>query len=425
MPGTVLIGLQWGDEGKGKVVDHLAARADAVVRFQGGGNAGHTVVVGGKKVVLHLIPSGILHPGKTCVIGAGVVVEPALLCKEIDDLSREEGIDFRGRLLLCWRAHLVLPHHRLQDGAGERRRGSGKIGTTGRGIGPAYSDKMARTGLRVGDLYDRSTLEKKVEILVEEKRRLFGEDWGPNLEPGPLLEFCRTYGEKLEPFVGDGVEAVHRLLGAGKQVLFEGAQGALLDVDLGTYPFVTSSSTSIGGVFHGAGIPPRAVNRVLGVVKAYVTRVGEGPFPSELDAEAGARLRDKGDEFGATTGRPRRCGWFDAVAGAYAGRVNGPDGIVVTKLDVLSGLPEVGLCTAYEVDGRRTTTFDPRPEVLARAHAVVETMPGWPEGLGRARSLKDLPSACRGYLRRIEEFLGAPVSHVSVGPERSQIIDVD
>ncbi|MCU0723440.1 MAG: adenylosuccinate synthase [Planctomycetes bacterium] len=425
MPGTVLIGLQWGDEGKGKVIDHLAARSDAVVRFQGGGNAGHTVVVGGKKYVLHHLPSGILHPGKTCIIGAGVVVDPAALGQEIDDLSRKDGVRVEGRLHVCWRAHLVLPHHRVQDGAAERRRGTGKIGTTGRGIGPAYADKMARTGLRMGDLLDLAGLERKIEVLVEDKRRVIGEDWKPELEAGPLLAFCRAHAERLGRFVADGVEEVHRLLAAGKEVLFEGAQGALLDVDLGTYPFVTSSSTSVGGVFHGAGISPRDVRSTLGVVKGYVTRVGEGPFPTELEGEVGRNLREKGGEFGATTGRPRRCGWFDAVAGAYAARIDGPDGLAVTKLDVLSGMPEIGFCSAYEIDGRRTTVFDPRPEVLARARPVVETLPGWRESLGEVRALKDLPDACRRYLRRIEEALGAPVRQVSVGPERNQIIDVD
>jgi adenylosuccinate synthase len=396
-----------------------------VVRFQGGGNAGHTVVVRGKKFVLHLLPSGILHPGKVCVIGAGVVADPVALWKEMESLSRGEGIDLEGRLKICWRAHVVLPLHRVQDGSGERRRGEGRIGTTGRGIGPAYADKMARTGIRMGDLLDPASLERKIAALVEEKRRILGEEWTAELEPGALLELCRVHGERLAPYIADGVAEVHRLLDGGKNVLFEGAQGTLLDVDLGTYPFVTSSSTTVGGVFHGAGIAPRDVSAVIGVVKAYVTRVGEGSFPTELPGEAGASLRQKGDEFGATTGRPRRCGWFDAVAGAYATRVNGPTGLAVTKIDVLSGLPEIGFCTAYEVDGRRTTTFDPRSEVLARVRPVFETLPGWRESLGKARSLRDLPAACVRYIRRIEAALGAPVRHVSVGPERDQIIDVD
>ncbi|MHC5038519.1 MAG: adenylosuccinate synthase, partial [Planctomycetota bacterium] len=423
MPGTALIGLQWGDEGKGKVIDHLSDEADVVVRFQGGGNAGHTVVIGEKKFILHHLPSGILHPGKVCIIGPGVVVDPVTLAKELAMLDAE-GIDVTGRLFVCTRTHIVLPHHRLQDAMGEKRKGDAKIGTTGRGIGPVYEDKMSRIGFRMGDLLDPALLEKKIPFFVEEKRRRIGESWTEEYEAASLQDFCRDHAERLRPRITDSVALINRFLAEGKEVLFEGAQGTLLDVDLGTYPFVTSSNTTVGGIYHGAGVAPRWIRSVVGVVKAYMTRVGAGVFPSELHDETASHLREKGVEFGSTTGRPRRCGWLDAVAGTYAVTLNGVDTLAVTKLDVLSGLDEVSICTAYERNGERLTTFDSRVEILSEVKPVWETLPGWKESLGEARTVDALPPNCRAYLDRMESVLGARIGYISVGPERSQIIEV-
>ncbi len=423
MPGTVLIGLQWGDEGKGKVIDHLTGAVDAVARFQGGGNAGHTVVIGPKKFILHHLPSGILHPGKTCIIGPGLVLDPVTLAEEVD-VVRSEGLEVEGRLKIDYRTHLILPQHRFQDRWLERRRGAGKIGTTGRGIGPGYEDKAARIGLRAGDLLDPPLWEAKAGPLVEAKRRVLGEEMTADLDLEALLAFRETHGPALAPYICDTVDEVNRLLESGREVLFEGAQGTLLDLDLGTYPFVTSSNTTVGGVFHGAGVAPRHIRSVIGVTKAYMTRVGKGAFPTELEGDQGDRLRDKGAEFGSTTGRPRRCGWLDAVAGRYAVRLNGVDTLGITKLDVLSGLEEIRICTGYKVDGERLEGFDARPSVLSRVEPVLESHPGWGEEIGNAGSFEDLPETCRGYLQRLEAVLGARVGFVSVGPERSQIIEM-
>ncbi|MHC4779470.1 MAG: adenylosuccinate synthase [Planctomycetota bacterium] len=423
MPATALLGIQWGDEGKGKVIDHLTANADVVVRFQGGGNAGHTVVVGEKQYILHHLPSGILHEGKTCIIGPGLVVDPVTLTGELE-MVMKEGIDLEGRVLLDYRAHLVLPHHRFQDGAAERRRGKSKIGTTGRGIGPTYGDKMARIGIRAGDLLEPDLLEEKIALFADEKKRLFGAEWTEEYGVAALGSFLKEQAARLSPLVCDGVLEVRSALEGGRSVLFEGAQGTLLDIDLGTYPYVTSSNTTVGAIFHGGGVAPREIKSVVGVTKAYMTRVGAGAFPTELPLDEAASLREKGAEFGATTGRPRRCGWLDGVAGRYAVQLNGVDTLAVTKLDVLSGLDRVAICTEYDVDGERATHFDPRAKVLAKVKPVYEFHDGWKEEIVDARGLDDLPATCRKYLDRVEEVLGSRIGYVSVGPERSQIIEV-
>lgn len=417
----MLVGAQWGDEGKGKVTDFLAARADIIVRYQGGNNAGHTVVVGEEEFRLHLLPSGILHPEKTCIIGNGVVVDPAVLVGEIEGLKRR-GIKM-ARLLISERAHLIFPYHRLLDGAEEKRKGNGRIGTTGRGIGPAYVDKMARVGIRMIDLLEDATFSRQLGENVTFKNTLFERVYGSEGVSLPeIFDAYREYAAILREYVADTGVFLHQAITAGKNVLFEGAQGTLLDIDHGTYPFVTSSSPTAGGACLGAGVGPRVIDRVLGIAKAYTTRVGGGPFPTELKDDLGEKIRDQGREFGTTTGRARRCGWFDAVIARYAARVNGLDYLCVTKLDVLTGIPVLKICRAYRYQGKEITDFPASTSVLEACEPVYEELPGWEEDITGARGLEDLPENTRRYLERLSSLAGLPVALIGVGPRREQTI---
>jgi adenylosuccinate synthase len=428
MPNVVVIGAQWGDEGKGKVVDLLTEHAQVVVRFQGGNNAGHTLVVGGQKTVLHLIPSGILHAGKTCVIGNGVVVDPGVLLKEIDALRARGFLADSQQLLISSAAHVIFPWHKHLDALREKSRGGGAIGTTGRGIGPSYEDKVGRVGIRVRDLLDAEKLRRRVRERLgsvrDELTRLAKaakmED--PDLDEGTIVAEYAAYGARLKEFVGDCSLFLSEQVRKGSRILFEGAQGTLLDVDHGTYPYVTSSNCVAGNAAVGSGIGPTAIDRVMGISKAYTTRVGGGPFPTELDDALGERLRKVGDEFGATTGRPRRCGWLDTVVLRYAARVNGLWGIALTKLDVLSGIDSLRICTAYELDGQPLTEFPQDLEDLSRVKPVYEELPGWGKKLSGARTLDDLPEPALRYVRRVEEICGMPVVCVSVGADRGETI---
>jgi adenylosuccinate synthase len=413
-----VLGAQWGDEGKGKIVDLLTPHFSLVTRYQGGHNAGHTVYVNGSKFILRLIPSGILHPAVTCVIGNGVVIDPQALFTEVDELTRN-GIDVDGRILISDKAHLILPYHRDLDLLSEARRGERKIGTTSRGIGPAYEDKIGRRGIRVCDLTDPKGLEENVRDNVTARNRLVQDstmDWKP------VLDQLLKHAERMRPMVRDVSVLVNQSIRAGHSVLFEGAQGTLLDIDHGTYPYVTSSNASIGGVCTGLGVPPKAIGRVLGVVKAYATRVGEGPFPTELFGEMGNRLRESGSEYGAVTGRPRRCGWYDAVAVRYAARINGLDGLALTKLDVLDGLASIEICTSYRIGGGTLTDFPSDVGQLAQCEPVYESMPGWSEPTKGVRRYDRLPVAARQYIEKLEEVSGVRASIVSTGSERDDTI---
>ena len=414
----VVLGAQWGDEGKGKIVDLLTPHFSIVGRYQGGHNAGHTVYVNGTKFILRLIPSGVLHPGVTCVIGNGVVIDPAALFAEVDELTKN-GIDVGNRILISDKAHLILPYHRDLDLLSEARRGERKIGTTSRGIGPAYEDKIARRGIRVGDLADPKGLEQNIRDNVMARNRLVQDstmDWKP------VLDELLRHAERMKPMVRDVSMLLTEAMRAGQSILFEGAQGTLLDIDHGTYPFVTSSNASVGGVCTGLGIPPRAIGRVLGVVKAYTTRVGEGPLPTELFGEMGNRLRESGNEYGAVTGRPRRCGWYDAVAVRYAARINGLDLLALTKLDVLDGLERIDICTSYRCQGRTITEFPSDIGQLARCEPVYESMPGWSAPTAGVRAFNTLPDAARQYIARLEEVSGVRAAIVSTGSERDDTI---
>jgi adenylosuccinate synthase len=428
MPNVVVVGAQWGDEGKGKVVDLLTEHAQVVVRFQGGNNAGHTLVVGGQKTVLHLIPSGILHAGKTCVIGNGVVIDPGVLMKEIDALRSRGFLQDAGQLLISAGAHVIFPWHKHLDALREKARGGSAIGTTGRGIGPAYEDKVARVGIRVRDLLEPEKLRKRVRERLasvrDELTRLAkaGKVEDPDLDESTVVSEYSALGERLREFVGDGSLFLSEQVRKGARVLFEGAQGTLLDVDHGTYPYVTSSNCVAGNAAVGSGLGPTAIDRVMGISKAYTTRVGAGPFPTELDDALGERLRKVGDEFGATTGRPRRCGWLDTVVLRYATRVNGLWGVALTKLDVLSGIETLRICTAYELDGKTVTELPGDLDELSRVKPVYEDLPGWAGKLAGARTLEDLPAAALRYVRRVEEILGLPVVCISVGAERGETI---
>ena len=410
-----VLGAQWGDEGKGKIVDLLTPHFSTVARYQGGHNAGHTVYVQGQKFVLHLIPSGILHPGVTCVIGNGVVVDPQALFKEIDELAGL-GVSVDDRLLVSEKAHVILPYHREFDVLSEARRGDRKIGTTSRGIGPAYEDKIGRRGIRIGDLLgDRAALQQEVRENVSARNRIIKES---TLAWEPVFEQLVADGERIRPWAADVSLFLARTLQEGKRVLFEGAQATLLDIDHGTYPFVTSSNASIGGVCTGLGVPARAIGGVLGVAKAYTTRVGEGPLPTELSGDLADRLRETGQEYGASTGRPRRCGWFDAVVVRYSARINGLDALALTKLDVLDGLPEVRLCTGYKTPGGILSEFPADLHVLASAEPVYETLPGWSAPTKGATRMEQLPPEARRYIERLEAVSGVPCAIVSTGSDR-------
>jgi adenylosuccinate synthase len=418
---VVVVGAQWGDEGKGKLVDVLAERAELVVRYQGGANAGHTVVIGESQFILRQIPSGILHPNVTCIVGNGVVLDPETLFGELDQLAAR-GIDTAGRFYISDRAHLVLPYHKLLDAASEK---SQKLGTTGRGIGPAYEDKYGRRGMRLTDLRRVECARSMLADRVGRANRLLemmGSSERASLDEHVAL--VERLAPRLLPLTADTGLLVHRAVRAGRRVLLEGAQGALLDVDHGTYPFVTSSNTTAGGAAVGAGIGPTAIDGVLGVVKAYTTRVGNGPLPTEAEPPFGERLRELGGEFGAVTGRPRRCGWFDATVVRYAARVNGLTGLAVTKLDVLDSFAEIPICSAYRLDGESCAEMPAEVEALGRVQPIYEVQAGWQQPTGGARRLADLPAAARTYLDRLQALIDVPVRYVSVGTRRDQIIEV-
>lgn len=422
---VVVVGSQWGDEGKGKVVDVLAEEVDIVARYQGGANAGHTVHVGTEEFILHQIPSGILHPRRRCLLGNGVVFDPFQFFHELDGLTAR-GIDAEGRVGVSGRAHLLLSYHKLLDRAAEARRGAGKIGTTGRGIGPAYEDKVARQGIRVADLRDPARAEEMLRAAaarVNERLSVMGTD--ERADADALVDEVMGIRDRLLLLAVDTGRVIHDALKAGQRVLLEGAQGALLDVDHGTYPYVTSSNTTAGGAGLGVGIGPTSIDAVIGVVKAYTTRVGSGPLPTELPSPLQEQVRELGGEFGATTGRPRRCGWFDAVVVRYAARVNGLTGLAVTKLDVLDTLPELKIATGYRALDEDLDDFPGDLGLLEDAEPVYETMPGWNTSTNGARRWEDLPAAAQAYLRRIEELTGVPMWYVSVGTRRDQIIHLE
>lgn len=420
----VIVGAQWGDEGKGKVVDLLSDKMDVVARYQGGANAGHTVVIDGEKYILHLIPSGILHEDVVCVIGNGVVVDPVALLEEIE-LLESKGVTVQGRLLISHRAHLIMPYHKLLDEARENRDAKNKIGTTGRGIGPAYVDKYNRMGIRIVDLLDRDTLKAKLRRNIGEKNEILNKIYHQKaLDVDEIINEYIEFDQKIDPFVKDVSAYLNDAVRQGKNILLEGAQGTLLDVDFGTYPYVTSSTPTSGGACSGVGLGPTKIDTVLGVIKAYTTRVGMGPFPSEIPDEAGINLRDLGEEFGATTGRPRRCGWFDAVIARYAVQVNGIDAFALTKLDVLDTLDEIKICVAYQYDGEKITTFPSEMRVLENCQPVYETYPGWKTSTRDVRRYADLPVNARKYLEAIRRLTDTEMSIVSVGSDREETVVV-
>jgi len=423
MPAFVIVGMQWGDEGKGKIVDYLTGKADMVVRHQGGNNAGHTVVVGGKQTILHLIPSGILHDKTVCVIGNGVVIDPAVLCEELDALD-QAGRTYAGRLHISGSAHIIMPYHKLLDQLHEQFRGKGKIGTTGRGIGPAYADKANRFGIRFVDLVDPDLFRDKLETVLKYENAMLAESFGQKpLGFDEVLGEYAAYAERLRPFLCETVSLIHKALRQSRRVVFEGAQGCMLDLDHGTFPYVTSSTTLSSGACSGAGVGPKDIRGVIGIVKAYSTRVGEGPFPTEQHNAIGETLREEGREFGATTGRPRRCGWLDCVQLRRAVLVNGTTGIVLTKPDVLGVLDTIKVCTAYRTNGTETLDFPSQIEQLQRVEPMYEELPGWKQDISGCRTWEDLPENARRYFERIEELVGVPVQIVSVGPGREQTVE--
>ncbi len=420
MANVVVVGAQWGDEGKGKVVDIYTEYADEIVRYQGGNNAGHTLVVGDEKVVLHLIPSGVLHEGKRCVIGNGVVLDPEVFIMEVNRLKGAGRLQDDSTLLLSESLHIIMPYHKALDIAREAKSGDKKIGTTGRGIGPCYEDKIGRRGVRLMDLVDPVVFSRKLRENLDEKNILL-ERLG--VEPLGYNEIYRTYqdfAEILKKYMADTALVLSKELKAGKKLLFEGAQGTLLDVDHGTYPYVTSSSTCAGGAATGSGVSPREIHEVIGISKAYVTRVGSGPFPTELLEETGEKLRQVGSEFGATTGRPRRCGWFDSMVIRYAVRINGLTGIALTKLDVLSDFDAIKVCTGYRFEGQELETLPAKLETFENCEPVYEELPGWKTDITGVRSFEELPENARTYVKRLEELAGCPIVMVSVGPRRDQ-----
>ena len=423
MPAIVLLGAQWGDEGKGKATDLLGSSVDLVVKYNGGNNAGHTIVIDGEKYALHLLPSGILTPGVVPVIGNGVVIDLAVLFSEIDGLDAR-GVD-TSRLVVSATAHVIGPHHRVIDNVTERFLGNQKLGTTGRGIGPTYADKMSRVGIRVQDLFDEKILRAKVAIALEQKNHLLVKVYNRRaITVDEVVEEFLSYADRLRPMVVDTPMLLSTALDQGKTVLLEGGQATLLDVDHGTYPFVTSSNPTAGGACTGSGIPPTRIDKVVAVVKAYTTRVGAGPFPTELLDADGDRLRDDGAEFGTTTGRPRRCGWYDAVVARYAARVNGVTDFVLTKLDVLTGRERVPVCVGYEVDGTRHDEMPMTQTEFHHAKPVYEFLDGWDEDITGARKLADLPKTAQAYVQALEEMSGAPMSAIGVGPGRDATIEL-
>lgn len=429
MPATVIVGTQWGDEGKGKITDYFAEEAELVIRFQGGNNAGHTIVVGGETHKFHLLPSGVIHPGKSVVIGNGVVVDPEVLLKELSELH-ERGYS-SDNLKISDRANVIMPYHKLMDGVEEKFKGKGKIGTTGRGIGPTYTEKVSRNGIRMADLLDPESLDEKLEVVVALKNRMlkaYEED--TKLDKTEILEQYLDFGKKLSKYIADTSVLINSALEENKIVLFEGAQGTQLDIDHGTYPYVTSSNTVAGNACAGAGVGPTRINEVIGVVKAYTTRVGEGPFPTELTGEAGEHLREKGHEYGATTGRPRRCGWLDLVVVRYACRINGLTGLAITRLDVIAGLGNLKICKAYELEGEQTMNFPGTLKTLDKCIPVYDELPGWDdlsdeEWLEIASTGYDaLPADLIDYANYIQKDTGVPLKIISIGPGREATIEL-
>ncbi|MBW4652751.1 MAG: adenylosuccinate synthase [Kaiparowitsia implicata GSE-PSE-MK54-09C] len=424
MANVVVIGAQWGDEGKGKITDLLSGSADVVVRYQGGVNAGHTVVVQGQTFKLHLIPSGILYPETECIIGSGTVIDPKVLLQELDQLH-ELGIA-TDKLHISESAHVTMPYHRLIDQASEEKRGSHKIGTTGRGIGPTYADKSERTGIRIVDLMLQDDLVKQLRWTVNYKNVILEKLYDlPPLDPEAVIEEYLGYAERLRPHVVDSSLRIYDAIQQKRNILFEGAQGTLLDLDHGTYPYVTSSNPVAGGACIGSGVGPTMIDRVIGVAKAYTTRVGEGPFPTELDGEVGELLCDRGAEFGTTTGRRRRCGWFDGVIGRYAVRINGLDCLAITKLDVLDTLDEIKVCVAYDIDGKQINDFPTSARLFAQCTPIYKTLPGWKQSTADCRTLDDLPKPALAYLKYLAELMEVPIAIVSLGASRDQTIIVE
>ncbi|MBS3026106.1 MAG: adenylosuccinate synthase [Dolichospermum sp. DET50] len=424
MANVIVIGAQWGDEGKGKITDLLSGSADVVVRYQGGVNAGHTIVVQGQTFKLHLIPSGILYPNTECIIGCGTVIDPQVLIKELDQL--EQLNISTANLLISQTAHVTMPYHRMIDKASEEVRGNHKIGTTGRGIGPTYADKSERTGIRMLDLMDTDGLREQLERTINYKNTILEKLYNlPPLNPQDVIEEYLGYAERLRPFVVDTSLKIYDAVLRRRNILFEGAQGTLLDLDHGTYPYVTSSNPVAGGACVGSGLGPTMIDRVIGVSKAYTTRVGEGPFPTELDDEIGELLGDRGAEFGTTTGRKRRCGWFDAVIGRYAVRINGMDCMALTKLDVLDELEEIKVCIAYDIDGERCDHFPTSARLFARCRPIYKTVPGWKVSTSHCRTLEELPQPALDYLKFLAELMEVPIAIVSLGASRDQTIIVE
>lgn len=421
MAGYVVVGTQWGDEGKGKIIDVLAHKADYVVRFQGGNNAGHTVVVNGEKFILHLLPSGMLHGNGKCIIGPGVVVDPKVLLEELDTLEKKGAkVD---HLFISDRAHLIMPYHIQLDILKEEKSGENKIGTTKRGIGPCYTDKFSRVGIRAIDLLDMELFAKKLKLNLEEKNELLTKIY--NVEPmdfEKIYNEYKGYAERLKHRIIDSIPEINDALNENKFVLFEGAQAMMLDINYGTYPYVTSSSPTSAGVTVGTGVSPRKIDRVIGVMKAYTTRVGEGPFVTELLDDLGEKIRTIGGEYGATTGRPRRCGWLDLVVGKYAVDINGLTDVVITKIDVLTGLDTIKICVGYEIDGKVYKTIPASTELLYKAKPIYEELPGWKEDITQMKEYDQLPENCKKYIKRMEEYLGCQITMVSVGPDRTQNI---
>ncbi len=422
MPAYVVVGTQWGDEGKGKIVDFLTERADIVARYQGGNNAGHTVVISGEEYILHLVPSGILHPDKICVVGNGTVIDPEVLAQEIADLERR-GTEVAGRLFISENAHLIMPYHKLFEKMQEEMKGANKLGTTLRGIGPAYTDKADRTGIRAGDLLDPTVFRRKLESNLELKNAIITKVFGqPALNCDEIIAQYKVYAERLTECLADTSLILNEALDAGKTVLFEGAQGTMLDVDQGTYPYVTSSNTIAGAACAGTGVGPTRINGVIAVVKAYTTRVGAGPFPTEQGGETGERLREKGHEYGATTGRPRRCGWFDAPLVRRSLLVNGATSIALTKPDVLGGIDSIKVCVAYRCNGTEVRCSPENAGLLGQCEPIYEEVDGWAEDLSTCRSFEETPPAAQQYFRYLEDLLDCPISIISTGAARDTTV---
>ncbi|NMB83523.1 MAG: adenylosuccinate synthase [Ignavibacteria bacterium] len=419
---SIVVGSQWGDEGKGKIVDILSEKFEIVVRYQGGANAGHTVQIGDKQYILHLIPSGILRENVICVIGNGVVIDPKALLDEID-LLEKSGISISGRLFISQNAHLIMPYHKLLDSISENS--SSKIGTTGRGIGPCYIDKYARKGIRIVDLLDRAVLEEKIKTNIEEKNTILKKVYNhEELNVDEIIKEYLEFDQKIDKYITDVPTYLNNAANEGKSILLEGAQGTLLDIDHGTYPFVTSSNPTSGGACTGSGIPPTKISSVIGIVKAYTTRVGLGPFPTELFGDEGNKMREVGAEFGATTGRPRRCGWFDAFLVNYSRMINGIERVAITKLDVLSYLDEIKVCVAYEINGKQLKSYPTDVNIMMQVKPVYETLPGWKSDISKIKYYDDLPSAAKDYLSFISHQGGFEISLISVGPKRQQTIEL-